>query len=59
MKNTRSIYHRMKIIDDALRQNAFPNCRSLAELLEVSQKSIQRDLDYMRDMLGAPIRYNL
>lgn len=58
MKNTRSIYHRMKIIDDALRQKAFPNCRSLAELLEVSQKSIQRDLEYMRDMLGAPIRYN-
>jgi predicted DNA-binding transcriptional regulator YafY len=58
MKNTRSIYHRMKIIDDAIRQKTFPNCRSLAELLEVSQKSIQRDLEYMRDMLGAPIRYN-
>ncbi len=58
MKNSRNIYHRMKMIDDALRQKTYPNCRSLAQQLEVSQKSIQRDLEYMRDMLGAPIRYN-
>ena len=29
--------------------------RNLAESLEVSRKCIQRDLDFMRDMIGAPV----
>lgn len=36
----------------------FPNCRKLAEELEVSAKTIQRDIDFMRDRLGLPIEYD-
>ena len=36
----------------------FPNCRTLAEKLEVSTKTVQRDIDFMRDRLEMPIEYN-
>ena len=36
----------------------FPNCRKLAAELEVSPKTIQRDIDFMRDRLGLPIEYD-
>ena len=36
----------------------FPNCRKLAAELEVSPKTIQRDIDFMRDRLGLPIAYD-
>jgi predicted DNA-binding transcriptional regulator YafY len=38
--------------------NRFPNCRKLSSELEVSPKTIQRDIDYMRDQLGLPIEYD-
>jgi len=41
-----------------LKGRAFPNCRKLAEELEVSAKTIQRDIDFMRDRLGLPIEYD-
>lgn len=41
-----------------LKAGAFPNCRKLADELEVSSKTIQRDLDFMRDRLGLPIEYD-
>jgi proteasome accessory factor B len=36
----------------------FPNCRKLAERLEVSAKTVQRDIDFMRDRMGLPIEYD-
>ncbi len=36
----------------------FPNCRKLAETLEVSAKTIQRDIEFMRDRLNLPIQYD-
>ena len=36
----------------------FPNCRKLADEMEVSTKTIQRDIDFMRDRLGLPIEYD-
>ena len=41
-----------------LQAGRFPNCRKLAEELEVSSKAVQRDLDFMRDRLGLPIEYD-
>ncbi len=40
-----------------LKAERFPNCRKLAEELEVSSKTIQRDIEFMRDRLGLPIEY--
>ena len=36
----------------------YPNCRKIAEELEVSSKTIQRDIDFMRYRLNLPIEYD-
>ncbi len=41
-----------------LKAGAFPNCRNVADELEVSTKTIQRDIDFMRERLGLPIEYD-
>lgn len=43
---------------DALKAGGYPNCRKLADQLEFTQKTIQRDVTYMQDQLGIPIHYN-
>jgi predicted DNA-binding transcriptional regulator YafY len=42
----------------ALKARHFPNCQKIAVELEVSAKTIQRDIDFMRDRLGLPIDYH-
>ena len=49
---------RMQRIHQELLEGRAPNCSSLARRLEVSRKTIQRDLEYMRDQLGLPIEYD-
>jgi predicted DNA-binding transcriptional regulator YafY len=49
---------RMLRIHQQLKDERYPNCRTLAEELEVVQKTIQRDLDFMRDRLNLPIEYD-
>ena len=41
-----------------LKAHQFPNCQKIAAELEVSAKTIQRDIDFMRDRLGLPIGYD-
>ena len=36
----------------------YPNCRKLGDDLEVSSKTIQRDIDFMRYRLNLPIEYD-
>jgi proteasome accessory factor B len=49
---------RMMRLHTALKGRHFPNCRKIAAELEVSPKTIQRDIDFMRDRLGLPIDYH-
>jgi proteasome accessory factor B len=49
---------RMMKIHQKLVGNHYPNCTSLAKSIEVSTKTIQRDLEYMRDQLGLPLEYD-
>jgi predicted DNA-binding transcriptional regulator YafY len=49
---------RMLKIHQALQAGSFPNCRQLAEEQEVAGKTIQRDIDFMRDQLSLPIEYD-
>ena len=49
---------RIRYIDQQLKERRFPNCPSIARYFEVSTKSIQRDIEYMRDGLHAPIAYD-
>lgn len=45
-------------IHGQLKARDYPNCRQIADELEVSSKTIQRDIDFMRDRLGLPIDYD-
>lgn len=49
---------RMLQIHRAIQSGSYPNKTTLAGELEVSTKSIQRDLDFMRDRLGLPLEYD-
>ena len=49
---------RMLRIHQAIQSGAYPNTSTLARALEVSTKSIQRDLDFMRDRLDLPLEYD-
>lgn len=57
-KLSRPPLERMMRIHGQLRAGDFPNCRKMADALEVSSKTIQRDIDFMRDRLGLPIEYD-
>lgn len=48
---------RMMSIHNELQRGAFTNCTKLAEQLEVSTKTIMRDVNFMRDRLGLPVEY--
>ena len=50
---------RMLRIHNAFMDDGYPNCSSLAKDFEVSSKTIQRDIDYMRDQLNLPINYDM
>ena len=49
---------RIYAIVDAIKAGGYPNCRSLAERLEVTQKTVQRDVNFIRDQLGLPLSYD-
>ena len=49
---------RMMKIHQAIQSGEFPNTTKLAEQLEVSTKSIQRDIEFMRDRFELPLEYN-
>ncbi|NTW56072.1 MAG: WYL domain-containing transcriptional regulator [Chlorobiaceae bacterium] len=58
MRQSRPPLARMQHIDRELRNHNYPNCSRIALYFDVSSKSIQRDIDFMRDMLHAPIEYD-
>jgi predicted DNA-binding transcriptional regulator YafY len=58
MQKFKPQYRRLLFIDRKIRENSYPNCVSLAKEWEVSDKTIQRDIDYLRDQLEAPIAYD-
>src|SRR5437868_13268274 len=56
--SSRPPLQRMMRLHAALKSHHLPNCRTIARELEVSPKTIQRDIDFMRDRLGLPIDYD-
>lgn len=58
MNLSKSQYRRIMELDRRIRDGLYPNCLTFAAKWEVSQKTIQRDIDYLRDQCGAPIRYD-
>ncbi len=49
---------RLLFIDRQIREKRFPNCASLAKEWEVNERTIRRDLDYLRYQLDAPLAYS-
>jgi proteasome accessory factor B len=45
-------------IHQAIHAGRYPNATKLAREMEVSTKSIHRDLEFMRDRLGLPLEYD-
>jgi proteasome accessory factor B len=49
---------RILAIDQSVRAGDWPNARTLARQLEVSPRTIRRDITYLRDQLRAPIEFD-
>lgn len=49
---------RMLRLHECLVANRYPNCRKIAEEFEMSAKTVQRDVNFMRDRMGLPIEYD-
>jgi proteasome accessory factor B len=56
---TRPPIERMTKFYAMIRRGDYPNARTLAAEFEVSTKTIQRDIDFLRDRIGLPITYDL
>ena len=55
---TRAPIERIFRIHEAIQARTYPNTLTLAQKLEVSRKSILRDIQFMRDRLRLPIDYD-
>lgn len=58
MDRTKTQFRRLQALDAAIREGKHPNCLSFSLDWEVSQKTVQRDIEFMKDSLGAPIEYD-
>ena len=57
-RNNKVQRYRLLQIDEEIRNGRFPNATTLAKKIEVSSRTIQRDIEYMRDMYNAPIEFD-
>lgn len=51
----RPLWRRLQTIHHEIKERRHPNTSSLSRQLSVSSKTVQRDIDYLRDELEAPI----
>lgn len=51
-------FKRLVFIDRKIREGRYPNCFNLAADWEVSDRTIRRDLDFLRDELEAPLAFD-
>ena len=58
MKKYKPQHARLLYIDREVGKGGYPNYSQLAKGYEVSVKTIQRDIDYMRYQLDAPVEYS-
>ncbi len=56
---TRPALQRILAIDIAVRRLKWPNARTLARELKVTRRTIQRDIEFMRDRLHAPLEFDI
>jgi predicted DNA-binding transcriptional regulator YafY len=54
----RPLWRRLQTIHHEIKESRHPNATSLAAALDVSTKTVQRDLEYLRNELAAPIEFD-
>lgn len=54
---TRPPFRRFLAIDRSVRSGQYPNSESLAAELEVDSRTVQRDIAFLKDQLGAPLEF--
>ncbi len=54
----RNVEWRVGRIVSIIASGKYPNCQTLAREIEVSPKTIQRDLDHLRNMKNMPLEYD-
>ncbi len=57
-KHTRRPFERMHRIHQAIQSGRLPNCTTLAAELEVTPKTVMRDITFMRDTFRLPLEYD-
>lgn len=57
-KNEKVQFLRLYLIDEEIRRGTFPTAKQLAKKLEVSERTVLRDMDFLRDRLFAPLEYD-
>ena len=48
---------RIQWLHKKIQSMAYPNAQSLSEKFRISRRQAQRDIEYLRDQLGAPLAY--
>jgi predicted DNA-binding transcriptional regulator YafY len=56
--SSRPPLERIARIDQAIRAGRWPNASTLARELEVSARTVQRDIEFLRDRLQAPLEFD-
>jgi len=55
---SKNIYERFVWFDHRVRSGKYPNATSLSRHFEISVKTAQRDIEFMRDRLSCPLLYD-
>lgn len=50
--------HRIRWIDQQIRNKTYPNCKTIADHFEISIRQASRDIEYLRYSLEAPLEYH-
>ncbi len=57
-KKDTHVYKRLQMIDEIIGRATFPSREKLAKEVSASPRTIIRDINYMKDELGIPIKYD-
>ncbi len=55
--SSKIIYQRFLWFHNKIKEEKYPNTRTLAENFEITRKTAQRDIEFMRDRMDAPFIY--
>jgi len=55
--SSKIIYERFLWFQNQIKKGGYPNTKTLAERFEITRKTAQRDIEFMRDRMGAPLVY--